>query len=143
MTTLTALTANEAVRVKYVLIQSNDWVSKIQEYCRPGDRVACLEGQMIKTGWMKTASVREVLENTLDAPVVLLSGVFHPWKTASRKWLFGLIFWLGCLVILAGFSLLEIQIDHGMQGFARTALILIVLSMEFGALWAWNHVPKA
>lgn len=142
MATLSALTAAESVVVKSVLIRSDDWIRKLKEYYHSGDRIVCLAGQTIRNGWSKKISVRSLVEKSLDAPIVTLASVYHPWKATSRKWLYGLVFWLGCLVILAGFSLLEIQIDRGIQGLARTALISIALVVEFGAFWVWNHVPK-
>lgn len=142
MATLSALTSSEAVNVKSILFQTRDWVQSLRDYYRPGDRVACLASQTLHMGWQKTIPVREALEKALDAPVLELAGVYHPWKTASRKWLLALLFWVGCLAILAGFSMLEFQIDHAIQGVARTALIMIALTVEFGAFWAWSHMPK-
>ncbi len=59
-----------------------------------------------------------------------------------RQWLLGLLFWVVCLAILIGFSLLEIQIDRAVEGVARIALLLLTVSLEFGALIAWNRLPK-
>ncbi len=142
LATLKALTANDVVAVKSKLIQADDWLSALQENYQPGDIIVCHEEQYLRNGFLKVISARSFLLETFKAPVYWISGFYPPWQVLSRKWLYTLLFWVGCLVILAGFSLLEIQIDRNVQGVYRTALILIALVFEFGAFWAWNHLPK-
>jgi hypothetical protein len=91
---------------------------------------------------LKTKPVSAALADDFNAPVETISGFYHPWQALSKKWLYTLLFWLGAAVILAAFSILEIQIDQTVQGVFRTALILIALCLEFGAFWALNQLPK-
>jgi hypothetical protein len=86
--------------------------------------------------------MNELLSDEFKAPIVTITGLYHPWHALTRKWLLGLVFWLGCLVILGAFGLLEFQVDRTVQGAAGTVLIFIVLAGEFAAFWAWNHIPN-
>jgi hypothetical protein len=141
--TLKALTAHDAVAVTSKLIHPDNCLAYLGEIVRPGDRIVCHEEQLFRTGFMATTPIRDLLSKTFNVPVEALSGFYHPWRALSRKWLLGLLFWVGCLVILALFSLLEISIDRTEQGVTQTILIFLVLIAEFGAFWAWNHLPRS
>jgi hypothetical protein len=142
MATLKALTASDLVMVTSKMTHPDDWLYTLHSVYQPGDSIVCHEEQFIRNGFLKTIPIHDFLSEGFKAPIYTLTGFYHPWRVLSRKWLYGLLFWMGCLVILAGFSIMEIKIDREIQGVARTALIFIVLAFEFGAFWAWNHIPK-
>jgi hypothetical protein len=142
MATMKALTADANLVASSKLTHSDTWLAALREIYRPGDQIVCHDEQYIRTGFLKTIQIHEAIADSFAAPIHSLSGFYHPWRQLSRKWLFGILFWLGCLVILSLFSMLEFQIDQTIQGLARSILIFIALVAEFGAFWAWNHLPR-
>ena len=85
---------------------------------------------------------QDYIQNTLRIPVSTLADFYHPARDQARMWLFGLFFWLGCLGILAGFTLLEIEITNATQGPAQVLLTCMALLIEYAALMAWSRLPK-
>jgi hypothetical protein len=142
MATMKALTVSELVKVNSKVTLTQNWLATLQGLYRSGDSMVCHAEQTVNNGFLKTAPIRDFLTEAFKTPIYTISGHYHPWRVTSKKWLYGLLFWLGCLVILIGFSLLEIQIDREIQGVTRSALFLIVLTLEFGSFWVWNHLPK-
>ncbi len=142
MATMKALTGDRGITASMILTPSHNWLNTLRENYRPGDKIVCHDEQYFRTGFLRAIPVCDALADIFAAPIESISGFYHPWHVLSRKWLFTLLFWLGIAVIFTLFSILEIQIDQTVQGFARTTLILIVLFLEFGAIWTWNHLPK-
>ncbi len=87
-------------------------------------------------GAFKTIPIEDLLSEEFDRTRHHISGLYHPWQALSRKWLYGLVFWLGCLLILAGFGFIEFQIDLDCKAFTRTALLLIDVDFR-GGLHSW------
>lgn len=142
LATLKALTIADSVVVHSKLTQTENWLAAVRESYRPGDRIVCHAGHVIRKGAFKTIPIQDMLSEEFNGPITAISGIYHPWQALSRKWLYGLLFWLGCLLIGAGFGFIEFQIDHGLQGFTRTAVLLVMWTLEVGTFLAWNHIPK-
>jgi hypothetical protein len=140
--TLKALTTGETVRVSSRLTSSDAWNSTLQDMLRPGDIIVCHDEQFIRNGLFSSVTIRDMLASTYKGPIYSMNGFYHPWVVLTRKWLWGIVFWAGCLAILAGFSFLEIQVDQTVQGLSKAVLIGVILAFEFSAFWAWNHIPK-
>ncbi len=142
MATMAAATTGEPPRVFSRLVPREDWLSVLKTTIQPGDVVVCQAEQNVASGLLKTRSMQEYLEEDLQISCRVLSGFYHPGRELTRQWVLGFIFWVGCLLILAGFTLLEIKIDEVVQGFARIGLLFVVICFEFGSLLAWNRIPK-
>ncbi len=142
MATLTALTSNDNFPARSKIILSNDWINEIREYYRPGDRIVCQVEQMIKNNSHKMIPIQDLLSEEFHGPITTISGFYHPLRMLSKKWLYSLMFWLGCLTILVAFGALEMSINNGIQGFARNILLIIVMAIEIGILSIWNRVLK-
>jgi hypothetical protein len=142
LATLKAMTVAETVAVSSKIVQPENWLAVLREVYRPGDQIVCHARHGIKKGAFRTILVHDMLLREFTGSIITFSGMYHPWQALSKKWLNGLIFWLGCLLILAGFGFLEVQVDRGLQGFTRTALLLVMWTLEVGTFLAWNRVPK-
>ena len=142
MATMKALTSGDLVVVHSKLTYTHDWLKTLRDFYQPEDRIVCHEEQTVKNGFLKTTPIKDLLSEIFNAPIYPISGLYHPWQVLSRKWLYGLLFWIGFLVILAVFGLLEIQIDRTLQGLTRIVLLFIVLAFELGTFLVWNRMPK-
>ena len=143
MTTMKALTTSETIDVNVCMTNSNHWLQVLRDEIEPGDTIVCHAEQMIRDRLFKTIPIQDFLKKEFSEAVISITGFYHPWQMLSRKWLYSLLFVIGCLVILFGFGALEIQIDQEVEGITRTILLIIVMTLELGVFWAWNHVPKS
>ncbi|MHB0988115.1 MAG: hypothetical protein ACYC3P_05535 [Bellilinea sp.] len=140
--TMKAATESNLIRVGSVLAPTARWFEKLQEVLRPGDTLVCHAEQEVKQGFLKTVAMPEYLAGILTAPVVTVEGFYFPQRVMIKGWISGLLFWLGALVILAGFTFLELQADTAFPGFAHKLVLGAVLLVEFGAFWLWSQIVR-
>jgi len=143
LATMKALTANPEIAVASKIVPASRLVSALRDLHQPGDVIVCHDGQFVRDGFMRAIPIHDLLVGVIKAPTVTLTGFYHPWQQLTRRWLLGLVFWLGCLVILAAFGVLEFQVNRLVPGLTGTLLIFVLLAGEFAAFWAWNHIPKS
>jgi hypothetical protein len=140
MATMKAETSASWLNVDVQLVDSKGWVKTLGQVSHPGDTVICLEEQKVRVNFFRKTSAAESLRQALEVPVRTLSGFYDLRQKKSAEWARSLLFWIGCLVIFAGFSMLEVQMDSGMNGLARTAALLVVLFVEISAIWGWTGI---
>lgn len=140
MSMMKTVTAGNFLVVQSKFTQTAEWIKTLRGVYQPGDRILCLEEQAVSIGLFNSMPASLYLHQQMDAPVITISGFSHPQPVQIRSWLKSLAVWLGFLVILACFSLLEIQLDGFFHtGFGKIGLFLIV-TVEIGAMWAWNQI---
>jgi hypothetical protein len=119
---------------------TSGWLRALQAVYRPGDRIACPEELAVRTGLLRVQPVAEFLRDRMHFQVLPLPGFYHPEQLQLARWARRLVAWLGFLLILAGFTWLEIQINPQAQGLAGKLLLCLVLIVEVGAIWGWNNL---
>lgn len=142
MTTMVAATIGEPLHVSSRIISRKHWLNTLRETIEPGDLLVCQAEQSVKTAFFQALSMQEYLQDVIQIPCRSISGYYHPGKESVRKLLFGLLFWLGALAIMLGFTVLEINIDQTLQGVARIILLFLAVGFELGLLMAWTRIPK-
>ena len=140
--TMKAVTESNLIHAGSVLTPAALWFEKLREIHRPGDTVVCHAEQVVKAGFLKTVPMPEYLAGIMNAPVVTVEGYYSPQRTLVKSWMSGLLFWLGALVILVGFTLLELQADTAFPGFAHKLVLTAILVIEFGAVWLWSQIVR-
>jgi hypothetical protein len=138
LATVEAITRDGMFEIDSKQIETGSWFKAIQTVYRPGDLVVCHEGQKIMTGLWKNVSLEEYLGNKMHIPTHLLSGFYQGETIAIKPLLRGLLFWLGSLVIVIGFTLIEYRVDHLMSGVARLLFMSILLVFESGLIYELN-----
>ncbi len=140
--TVKAITAGNWLVVNSRVTETKEWLKALRDIYRPGDIIVCQEEQLVNQGPFKTMPVSEFLRETFHAPVYTISGFYHPEQVQVRHWLVSLLFWLGCLVILGVFTLLEIQMDQLAQGITRVTVLTFLVLFEVGAIWTWSSISR-
>jgi hypothetical protein len=140
MATMKAVTEGTWLAVSTRASATNSWLTTLCELARPGDSLVCLENHTIPTGFLKSAPISELLRGMFKNPIFSLAGFFHPAQRRVRRWARSLLFWVGFFIILGVFTLLEIQLDHGVQGAAHALMLIIILLFEVGAIWTWGSI---
>jgi hypothetical protein len=71
-----------------------------------------------------------------------VNGYYHPHWQQMVRLIRSAAFWVGALAILAGFTRLEFQADAAFPGFAHNLVLVVILLIEFGAVWAWSLLNR-
>jgi hypothetical protein len=142
MINMKAITSSNSLTVNAVLVKAGDWLKKLNELYRPGDRIACQAEQSVKNGFLRTLPIGDYLHDTLGITPLEISGFYRPEQVQYRIWLRSLVTWLGFLVILIGFTLLEIQIDRQLHSAAATLTLIFLVTVEIGILWGWESLTN-
>jgi hypothetical protein len=142
MATMVAATIGEPMLVTSRVIARRGWLDSLRGIYQPGDLLMCMAEQSVKTGFMHAVSMQDYLQGVLQIPCQTVSGYYHPAHDRARQWLLAAAFWLVALAILAGFTLMEINIDQSLRGFARITLLILAVFLELGILMSWTRLPK-
>lgn len=138
MATMKAITAGNCLVVNLKLVETNDWLRTLREIYQPGDRIVCHEEQLVIKGFLKTEPITKYIREKIDAHAISLSDFYHPRPVQITDWFRNLIAWFGFLVILAGFTALEIQLDHSFPGTLGSVLLAFLVIFEIVAIGAWD-----
>lgn len=140
LATLKAVTSDGLLAVSSKIVPSSAWLEGLVEVFRPGDTVVYMAEQRVQSGFLQNQALGAALAEKIRAPLIPMQGIYHPRAARLQRLLFGLVFWAGCLAIITGFSLLEFQVDRGIQGAAHTIFLMFTASIEIGAIYAWNKL---
>lgn len=138
--TLEAITQDSMVRVQSKLIKYESWVENLRNEIQPADLIICPDEYRMKKGYFKTVPLSQYLQENVSTNIRIIQGGFQPLKRQFAPWLRMVLFWIGCLVILFGFGILEINVDGMLHGFIRPVILSMLLVIEMGVIWAWNSV---
>jgi len=138
--TMKAITESNLIRARSVQIPASHWFGKLQDIFRPGDIVVCHEEQVVKQGFLKTIPISDFLSSAMRMSIITVNNYYHPQRIQIKSWLLTILFWVGALVILAGFSLLEVQANMAFPGSVNKLVLAALLIVEFSMVWAWNQI---
>jgi len=140
LTTLKAITHDSWFKVGSAMVEAANWVDALRLFSQPGDMIVCHKEQTAPAGIFRRLPLGESIETELKLPVHILSGYYRPEPAHIPRWLRGLIFWLGCLAILVGFSVIEFRMDIQAVGAAKQIVLIVLLVIEFGLIYEWNEI---
>jgi hypothetical protein len=140
MATMRAVTSGNGMPVTAVLIETSTWINALKGIFRPGDVIVCQDEQTVKDGFFRTIPLRDFLVESFDTTVIPLSGFYQPQNLQVKTWLKEMVFWAGALFLMAGFFTIDIHFARYATGIARTALAIIGIALELGAILAWSRI---
>jgi hypothetical protein len=138
--TLKALVSGGKLSSASRVVDASHWLETLREIYRSGDMIVCQAEQQVRSGLFRTRPASEVVRAELHAPVSTISGFYHPEDLQVGRWLNRLIYWAGLLAIVGLFFLLEIRLDQGIHGTARSVLLAALLLATLAAGIAWNKI---
>lgn len=139
---LRAITSADGIPVSSHIAPSTAWEKPLRELVRPGDALVCTAEQRVARGLTNSEPIQAVLERSFQSTVIVISGYYRPAVFRAKRLLLNLVLWAGFAAIVAGFTLLEIQLDQAVHGAARTVILLMLVSIEIGAVYAWNNYSQ-
>ena len=137
MATMKALTSANKLEVGATLTETGSWLETLRKIACPGDVIICQEEQMVVNGLFKTIPIRDFLSSHLNSPVRTISGYYPPMQIQTKKWLYEVFGFLGFLIILAGFTWLQIRLDQALDDLTGKIMVMVTFCIEMSAIWAW------
>ncbi len=131
-----AFVAAQGHRVELQTAFGRGWLEKVRPQVRPADLVACYEEE---GAGISRQPLSDVLARGLQVTVHDLTDTLRPFSS-RRPMLPQVAAWLGSIVILAGFLVLQAKIVVEMQDWTQTVTLVITLVPEIALIWLWNSI---
>ena len=136
---LIAWTNGLPTKVESELIQGKSWIDAVYEAWQPGDLVICQAGQTISMPGAERYPLGVALCNRLDAPVLVLTGLYRESLRRPRTRTAEVAWWGVALALVAAFGVLQIWISRIATGWASQFLLILSVLAEVGLIWIWNQ----
>ena len=128
--------SQEELCVEVRIEHGKDWIQRIRMTLRPGDTLACYEGQEAAK---PRRQLCDILSSNLESPIYVFSQLTPP-QSSHRTVLSEATSWLGSLAGIGAFFLLQVRIVTAIQGATQSVLLLLTLFAEVGVIWIWNSL---
>lgn len=138
LVTMSAMVRADKVSAEADVIFGEDWVDVVKTHFQPGDMVVCFAEQRVGSSHKPLS---EVLQSDLDIPLYVLSGLYEQ-NDSRSNWLAQTVVWIGSILIIFGFFILQVRIDHLGKDWVHILLLLLSIPFEVGMIWAWNSLFK-
>jgi hypothetical protein len=113
-----------------------DWMKVVRNHYEVGDMLVCFDGQ--QTGLLQKP-LSQLLESNFKADVYVLPGL--DLQEAEANALSQVVAWLGFLVIILGFGLLQVKIVQASDNWLQNILLILSILPEFWLLHYWAGRP--
>jgi hypothetical protein len=133
--TMTAIVNYDNVSADAEIVPGNNWVEAVKARRQIGDMVVCCAGQ--RAG-LAQKPLSQILQSDLDMPLYILTGIY-PKIDSPLSWMTQAAAWIGFLVIIIGFFMLQVRIDRFSKDWALILQLLAVMT-EFWLIWVWNSL---
>ena len=114
-----------------------DWISVVRNHYDTGDMIVCFDGQ--RSGFLQKP-LSQLLDANFKADVYILSGLAL--QEAESNVLAQVVAWVGLIVILLGFGLLQAKIVQASDHWLQNALLILSIIPEFWLLHYWAGRPS-
>lgn len=126
------------ISVEFRLDAAHDWLAQVSLYWRPGDVLACFDGEDTGIG---QPPLDQIMRSSFEAPVYLLSD-----RTAKRRREQGAgpkaVSAAGSIILVVCFFLLQIRIVQLLQDWGQIALLSMSVLLEMLLIWAWDSLTN-
>jgi hypothetical protein len=131
--TIASLLQNDKIPAEVRVEGRANWMDTLKTSYEAGDMIVCFAEQ--QTGFLRKP-LSQILESNLKATVYILSNPMPQKFNASR--LSQISTWLGILVVIAGFALLQAKIVQLSEGWLQSTLLILSIIPEFWLIWVWD-----
>lgn len=113
-----------------------DWRKAVMNNYAVGDRIVCFDTQ--RSGFFQKP-LSQLLESNFKADIYILPGL--DLQVAESTALSQVVAWLGLIVIILGFGLLQAKIVQVSDNWIQNALLILSVLPEFWLLHYWAGRP--
>ena len=133
--TLASLLQDGKIAVEAKVMIGTNWVVAVKNIYKAGDVIVCFAEQ--RTGLLQRP-LSQILESNIKAPLYILSDPTPP--KSKSDWLSDVRSWLGFLVIILGFGILQTKIIQLPGSSFQSILLILSILPEFWLIWLWNSL---
>ena len=133
--TMASLLHDGRIAVETKIEIGTNWLSTVKTLSKADDMIVCFAEQ--RTGLLRRP-LSQILESNLNTTLYILPGLI-PEKNRPNK-LFQISAWLGSLVIIMAFGLLQSKVVQLQDGWVQSILLILSLAPEFWLIWVWNSL---
>lgn len=110
-----------------------NWLEAVKSNYETGDMIVCFAEQ--RSGiWRRPLS--QILESNFKGTVYILSGLRPHTEKTNR--LSQILAWVGCLIIIIGFGILQTRLVQLSEGWFQSVWLILSILPEFLLIWFWN-----
>jgi hypothetical protein len=136
LVSMAAAIRDSRISVEFRLEAGHDWMGQIRANWRPGDVLACLEGEDIGIG---LPPLDQIMRSSFGAPVYLLTDRTVKRRRTERAGP-SVVSAGGSIVVVVAFFLLQIRIVEMLHDWGQTALLSMSVLFEMLLIWAWDSL---
>lgn len=135
---LAALTSDKSVQARWMVGGAKSWRQALENVLQPGDLLVCLAGQR-SAGWInRHLLLGEQMAKLLSLPVYLLGDVPLAVKQPP-EWKKELLGWVTSIALIAGFFVLQVNIDRTALRPVSTLILCLSVVVEIYLLGKVNE----
>lgn len=120
------------------LITGGNWIREVQEVLQAGDQIVCQAEQTIIDQEMNQVLLSNALSIALNAPVIVLTGLYTEKLSRKRSRLSALKWWGVALIIIIAWSGIMFIISRTTTGWVESGLMLSAFIIGMFMVWFWN-----
>jgi hypothetical protein len=139
LATIAALTRDDCVNVRTVLVMEADWLRSLRPLVQTGDLIVC-HVEQLQAGWRRDRPLGPRLSQALKMPVYTLEGFYAGARAPTAGWMGRLIFWGGSVGIVAVAFWLQVRIGLLPKDWAQSLLMILSVVGEFSLIGLWNKL---
>lgn len=131
--TMASLLKNSKISAETKVEPGTNWMNAIKTNYAAGDVIVCFAEE--HTGLLQRP-LSQILESDFKATVYILSDL-APQRSRSNR-LSRISTWLGIIVVVVGFAMLQARIVQLPEGWLQNTLLILSVIPEFWLIWVWD-----
>ena len=135
LATMSAIVNDGNVSAEAEVLFGKDWVEAVKSRQQAGDMVVCCAEQ--RAGLLQKP-LSQALQSDLEVPLYIIFGLY-PQNDSRPNWKTQAIAWIGFIVILIGFFMLQVKIDQFAKDWTMILQVLTTI-VELWLLLTWNNL---
>lgn len=135
LVTLASLLQDGKIAAKANVEIGTNWLEVVKTHYKTDDVLVCFAEQ--RTGLLRRP-LSQILESNFRATVYIISGLTS--YTSKPNRLLQISAWLGSIVIIIGFGVLQANVIQFPAGWLQSILLILSIVPEFWLIWFWNSL---
>lgn len=115
-----------------------DWPSAMRAFAGRHDLLVTTTGQYFSQGALTGQPLSQILLNTLNLPILEITGIFPPWPARLASWITRGLFNLFPFLVVGAFFWAQSRIGSQAQGWVNTFAIGATIVVEFTIIFIWS-----
>lgn len=135
---ITSALVGHSFHVDSQLVFGNSWIEAIQKYSHPDDVVYCPKEIQAVSHIFFRHPLADQLVRKIPNSVQIYSALVRPHSFSIGKIGKRLLFWIGLLLLLAGFLKAEGVVSDNLSGAMGSAIMFLIVAGEIILIYFWS-----